>query len=146
MKKVGIAVLCALIVGTLFGVFFFHDVNRNIKEVIGAEAVVYAFQVGVYTNKDNAIKEAEKYESGRVVLDEELYRVYIAIVKSEEARDKLKKYYDEQKIEYYIKKINVGGDFLNQLNKYEDLLLASNREVYVYINKEILERYSEVIV
>ncbi len=146
VKKVAIAVGCALLLGIGFGIFFFKDASQDIKEALGTEAMVYAFQVGVYTNKENAIVEAKKYESGKVILDEELYRVYIAMVKSEEARDKLKQYYDEQNIEYYVKKINVKGDFLNMLNKYEDLLLASNQEVYTYINKEILANYSDVVI
>lgn len=146
MKKIMLVILTALGLGVFFGYYFFNDLDQGIKKVLSNDDIAYAFQVGVYTNYDNAVEKAEEFISGKVISDEELYRVYIAIVKNEELVDKLRAYYDDAKIDYYVKRINIGGEFWADLNKYEELLLHSNSKIFDTINKEILNLYSEVVV
>ena len=57
-----------------------------------------------------------------VVLDNDIYRVYIAILKDETLIDNLKDYYDSLGINYYLKAINVSSKTNNIIDNYESLL------------------------
>ena len=55
---------------------------------------------------------------------------------------KLKDYFDEQKIEYFLKKETLNDKkFLNKLQEYEELLNSSKKETYSTIIKNILKTY-----
>lgn len=122
MKKTIISIFLAMIVGFAFGFFFLKKFNtETITEVSNIKSQVYAFQIGVYKNKDNALNAANT-NKGIVVLDNDIYRVYIAILKDETLIDNLKDYYDSLGINYYLKAINVSSKTNNIIDNYESLL------------------------
>ena len=84
----------------------------------------------------------QKYNSSIIIKDKEYYRVIIAIAKNESSIIKLKDYFDEQKIEYFLKKETLNDKkFLNKLQEYEELLNSSKKETYSTIIKNILKTY-----
>ena len=84
----------------------------------------------------------QKYNSSIIIKDKEYYRVIIAIAKNESSIIKLKDYFDEQKIEYFLKKETLNDkNFLNKLKEYEELLNSSKKETYSTIIKNILKTY-----
>ena len=84
----------------------------------------------------------QKYNSSIIIKDKEYYRVIIAIAKNESSIIKLKEYFDEQKIEYFLKKETLNDKkFLNKLPEYEELLNSSKKETYSTIIKNILKTY-----
>ena len=109
MKKTIIMIILAIGVGFTFGFLFLKKFNtETITEVSNIKSQVYAFQIGVYKNKDNALNAANT-NKGIIILDNDIYRVYIAILKDETLIDNLKDYYDSLVINYYLKAINVSS-------------------------------------
>lgn len=122
MKKTIIMIILAIGVGFTFGFLFLKKFNtETITEVSNIKSQVYAFQIGVYKNKDNALNAANT-NKGIVILDNDIYRVYIAILKDETLIDNLKDYYDSLGINYYLKAINVSSKTNNIIDNYESLL------------------------
>lgn len=122
MKKIIIMIILAIGVGFTFGFLFLKKFNtETITEVSNIKSQVYAFQIGVYKNKDNALNAANT-NKGILVLDNDIYRVYIAILKDETLIDNLKDYYDSLGINYYLKAINVSSKTNNIIDNYESLL------------------------
>ena len=122
MKKTIIMIILAIGVGFTFGFLFLKKFNtETINEVSNIKSQVYAFQIGVYKNKDNALNAANT-NKGILVLDNDIYRVYIAILKDETLIDNLKDYYDSLGINYYLKAINVSSKTNNIIDNYESLL------------------------
>ena len=122
MKKTIIMIILAIGVGFTFGFLFLKKFNtESITEVSNIKSQVYAFQIGVYKNKDNALKEAN-INKGIVILDNDIYRVYVALLKNQVLINNLKIYYDSLGINYYLKAINVSNKTNNIIDNYESLL------------------------
>lgn len=142
MKKIIITILIAIIVGIGLGIYsyqkFYEEdaipTNKSFKEV-------YAIQVGVFDSIDNANIMARKY-NGIVVLDNQKYRVYIAIISN--SLNIIKNYYDEKGISYYVRNIEVNDNFYNTLSDYETLLQAASKESFDDIIKNILREYENL--
>ncbi len=140
MKKKLIVVLLSLILGCGIAYFIFTR-----KYVDSDEAVkVKAFQIGVFTNYDNALRVADR-NNGIVVSDNDVFRVYVSILSSEEAVLKMMKYYDSIGLNYYLKEISVTPEFLNSIKNTEDLLIMSNSDTYNIINLNVLNKYEELL-
>ena len=105
---------------------------------------VKAFQIGAFTNYDNALRVAER-NNGIVVSEEEIFRVYVAILSSQDAVDIMRKYYDSIGLNYYLRDIMVDAKFLDSLKDSEKLLVSSDTEVYKVINLSVLNMYEEFL-
>ena len=139
MKKTIISIFLAMIVGFTFGFFFLKKFNtETITEVSNIKKQVYAFQIGVYKNKDNALNSATT-NKGIVILDNDIYRVYIAILKDETLIDNLKDYYDSLGINYYLKAINVSSKTNNIIDNYESLLNNCDSSNYSMVLDSMLK-------
>ena len=143
MKKYLITVLIAIFVGACLGIYSFNKFKEDdVKSVFSFNKnQAFAFQIGVFDAFENAEKLAEKY-GGLVILDNDKYRVYIAIVN--ESLNLLKSYYDEKGIAYYIRTLDVNNEFMDKLSDYETLLKVANKEEYDAIIKNILKDYKEL--
>ena len=120
----------------------FFKINSNFKL---EEKLITVFQVGVFKNKVNALSEAKKY-NGIVHEDKDYYRVYIAAYQNEKIISKMKKYYDDNGVAIYLKKIKAEDDYLNTINKYEKLLQNSNdEEIYPNLNKLLINKLEEYL-
>ena len=139
MKKTILTIVLAILIGFTFGFFFLKKFTpKTITEVSNIKSQVYAFQIGVYKNKDNAIKNATTNNS-IVVEDNHLYQVYIALLKDQTLIDNLKKYYDSIGLNYYLKAINVSYNTENIINNYELLLNNCDSSNYDMILSSMLK-------
>ena len=140
MKKFMIFVFLALVIGCSLAYFMFsRDNGLNDEKVM-----VKAFQVGVFTNYDNALRVADR-NNGIVVSDEGVFRVYVAILSDDAAIDSMRKYYDEIGLNYYLKEISVSREFLDSIKSSEKLLKDSGKEAYNVINLSVLSAYEELL-
>ena len=142
MKKVLIIILCALFLGGGIAWFLFNKIVLE-DDVLSNDEVT-AFQVGVFSNYENAIRVAER-NNGIVVSDSDLFRVYVAILYADEAISKMMNYYDNIGLNYYLKKIRVSSDFIESISSSEELLLKSSSDTYSVINLSVLEQYKELL-
>ena len=139
MKKTIISIFLAIIVGFTFGFFFLKKFNtETITEVSNIKKQVYAFQIGVYKNKDNALNAANT-NKGIVILDNDIYRVYIAILKDQTLIDNLKSYYSSIGLNYYLKAINVSSKTSGIIDNYESLLKSCDSSNYNLILDSMLK-------
>ena len=125
------------------GIAYFIFSKRYLEDSEGTVRVS-AFQVGVFTNYDNALKVADR-NNGIVVSDDSLYRVYVSILSSSEAVDKMRKYYDSIGLNYYLREIEVDDDFLSNIKNTEELLIVSDSDTYNIINLDVLNKYEELL-
>lgn len=144
MKKFIITIIIAVLVGAGLGIYSFTKFNEE-KDIPVSKVnqQVYAIQIGVFDSIENANLLANNY-GGIIILDNNKYRVYLAIVSS--SLNKIKSYYDEKKISYYIRNIDVSNEFYNTLIDYETVLNVTSKENYDEIIKKILKEYEKEIV
>lgn len=144
MKKFLITIIIAVIVGACLGIYSFNKFKEeDVKTVFSINKnQAFAFQVGVFDTFENAETLAEKY-GGLVILDNEKYRVYTAIVS--DTLNLIKNYYNEKGIAYYIRTIDVNDEFMDKLNNYETVLKVIDKDEYDSIIKNILRDYKELI-
>ena len=107
MRKFLVVVSLALVIGSSLAFYMFTRDNNINEEYV----FVKAFQIGAFTNYENAIRVAER-NNGIVVNDKDIFRVYVSILKDDKAIEKMKNYYDEIGLNYYLKEIEVSKEFL----------------------------------
>lgn len=137
MKKTLKIVLFSSLLGVvLAGLFFF-----NIKDKAEAKnkPILYAFQVGVFKNKENANNYRNRFSLGKVVYDGEYYRIYIGV--TVDNKEMLASIFDKENYSYYIKELETTETVLNEIKKYDELLVKSNEENRMLIIKNMLESY-----
>lgn len=142
MKKTLLTILGAILVGFGLGLFFFKKFDTNIEALATSVKSIYAVQVGVYKNIDNAKDVANKME-GIVVLDNDYYRVYIDIIKDKEILNLREEYYKNNNINYYLKIINPSKEFITKLDDYEIILknTSISADKIRIVREKILKEY-----
>ncbi len=139
MKKTLMMIILAVIVGFSFGYLFLRKFNNEvITEVSSIKSQCYAFQIGVYRNKENALKTAND-SRGIVILDNDFYRVYIALLKDENLIESLKSYYDTKNVNYYLKAIDISDKTSSILDNYEIILKRTSIDNYEAIIENMLK-------
>lgn len=143
MKQI-LTVSLAVFVSILIGSIFMHiSTEETDIPVMNETKNIKAFQVGVYTNAENATKEAE-LKKGIVVQENEYYYVYVAILGEQINIDKMTSYLNQNSIYYYIKDINVSEDFKQELFSLENMMFTTTSEVaFLQLNTKILESYGD---
>lgn len=132
-------IMLAVIVGFSFGYLFLRKFNNEvITEVSSIKSQCYAFQIGVYRNKENALKAAND-SRGIVILDNDFYRVYIALLKDENLIESLKSYYDTKNVNYYLKAIYISDKTSSILDNYEIILKRTSIDNYEAIIENMLK-------
>lgn len=137
MKKTLKIVLFSSLLGVILaGLFFF-----NIKDKAEAKnkPILYAFQVGVFKNKENANNYRSRFSLGKVVYDGEYYRIYIGVTVNN--KDLLASIFDKENYSYYIKELEANDTILNEIKKYDELLVKSSEENRLLVIKNMLESY-----
>ena len=142
MKKTLLTILGAILVGFGLGLFFFKKFDTNIEALATSVKSIYAVQVGVYKNIDNAKDVPNKME-GIVVLDNDYYRVYIDIIKDKEILNSREEYYKNNNINYYLKIINPSKEFIDKLDDYEIILknTSISADKIRVVREKILKEY-----
>lgn len=138
MKKI-LKILFVLILGIIAGYYFS---NKKIFNVF--DQSYKAFQVGVYTDISIANTYKTKYNNAIVVKDNELYRVYVAILKDNKNIEDMCSYLNRNNIEYYIRNIEIKDKNLkNKIKEYESIMNSDSQIVFLEVNKMIMESYEE---
>ena len=141
MKKL-LKSIFVFIIGILIG-YYINDTYK-IKELF--ESKYKAFQLGVYTDYSTANTYSKKYKDSIIIKDNELYRVYAAILKEQNNIDIMSKYLNNNNITYYIKEIEINNKELEKsIKEYETIMNTDNEIVFLEINKMIIEKYKESI-
>ena len=142
MKKTLIIILIAIISGIVMGFIFYQ--RFEINEVVFAKQdySAKAVQVGVFSKLDNALSIKDLYD-GIIVNDENLYSVYINIIKDQEVLSIMKEYYNELGINYYLKDIEISKEFNDILDDYEIILKNQDISNYSLTINSILKEYSK---
>ena len=140
MKKFLLFAFVAILIGGGFALDIFKD---QVVATDTTETTVSAFQIGVYKNYDNAYKVAVR-NNGIVIKEEDLYRVYIALVNKRDSISLLSNYYESIGLSFYLKEITVKKEFIDYMNRYEEMLISSSSDQYKEINLNILNKYVEI--
>ncbi len=138
MKKTLKIICFSSIVGVLLaGLFFF-----TIKEKAEAKnkPVLYAFQVGVFKNLENANSYKNRFSSSKIVYDGEYYRIFIGI--TIDNKEYLSTLFDQKKYNYYVKEIETTEEFAEEIKKYDALFKKSSEESQTQILIKMLESYT----
>lgn len=139
MKKI-IKSLIVLIIGIFLG-YYFNDTYK-IKSIFTNK--YKAFQIGVYTDYNTANTYSKKYKDSIIIKDNELYRVYLSILRNKNNIENMSKYLNKNNIEYYLKDIEIKDkNIIKELKEYENLMDSNNEIVFLEINKIIMEKYKE---
>lgn len=139
MKKL-IKSVVVFVVGIIFGYYICS--SNELTKIFSSS--YKAFQVGVYTSLDAANTFRTKYKDSIVIKDNELYRVYVSILKDSNNIESMKKYLDSNNISYYLKDVEINNkDIKKEINEYESIMDNNNEIVFLEVNKMIIEKYEE---
>lgn len=138
MKKI-LKILFVLILGINAGYYFSNNKIFNVFD-----QSYKAFQVGVYTDISIANTYKSKYNNAIVVKDNELYRVYVAILKDDKNIKDMCSYLNRNNVEYYIRNVEIKDKNLkNKIKEYESIMNSDSQIVFLEVNKMIMESYEE---
>lgn len=127
----------------LFGIFLGYYVCET-KPLVLFKTNYKAFQVGVYTSIDVATTYSSKYKNAIIIQDNELYRIYVAILKDKDNIESMSRYLDSKGIDYYLKDLSIDDKNLKKtITEYENVMSNENEIVFLEINKMIMEKYKE---
>lgn len=149
MKKGMFTIFLCVIIGLFLGTYAFDKLGENGTKKVSANVLtnqsVYAFQYGVYSNKDN-LKSLNGIKYTYEYLNDKYY-VYVGMTKNEKNIEKLKKYFESLNYPIYVKEIEVNGEFAENLKQY-DLLLdeAVQNESIKTIQESVIAKYEELAI
>lgn len=146
MKKYLKILIVASLLGGILAFLFFKDLNKEVIAITTKDNNIYIFQVGVFKNLDNANNFTNNFTTSLIYQDEEYYRVIVGIASNNKNKEKLEKYFEEKKINYYIKQKRVDKNYLKDIKEYEDVLIKTDKdEVIENVNSSILKEFNNYL-
>lgn len=143
MKKI-MPYIISLVLGTIFGYLVFDKTDFDIKEVFGDYEEVTGFQLGVFNDLKVAEEFKNKYTPSVIIKDDDVYRVYYSILKSDEPITKMEDYLSNKEISFYKKTITINDvDLISAIHTYENGITKGNDKVIENINNLIMASYKE---
>lgn len=128
MKRYFKILSICIILGGIIAFLFYRDINNEVRAVVKKEEIVSLFQVGVFKNKENALKFAKSFNTFKVIESDNYYRVIIAVCFSDNVALKLESTFKDEGISYYIKEYRVSKDVVNSIKEFESVILKSNKK------------------
>ena len=146
VRNVIIPLLVAVVLG-FYGAkisYEFYQVKKTVSEV---SHNAYAIQYGVFTNADTLKKNLSGLENYVVSQEDGKYYIYLGFTTDYKNLNKIRKIYEEDDVEVYIKEVFINNsEFVSSLEQFDILLdSVSNEDDIVSINKAILSSYDEII-
>lgn len=139
MKRI-FKIITVFIIGIICG--YYVNTNIQIKNIF--KPCYKAFQVGVYTDYEVANLYSTKYNNSIIVKDNELYRVYVAILKNQKNIEDMITYLTNKDIDFYLKDIRVENiDVKKEIENYEAIMNNESEIIFLEINRKIMETYKE---
>ena len=100
------------------------------------------FQIGVYTDLSSAEKIRDKYAGSLLIKDEELYRVYYAILHNDKNIQLMERHLQEENINYYLKELEINDmNIISEISSIESLMDDASDSLFLELNKKILTSY-----
>ena len=146
MKKNILCIILAIISGSILGKMTFDRYEKiDVKNVIKLNNNVYMLKYGTYNSKEDMKENIVDIQRYIYIQKDNKYNVYVAVAKSKESINKLKKIYSK---DYEIEKINISNnEFIQNLDEYEKLIKTTNDiETLNVIENEILSCYEKMVV
>ena len=148
MKKTIIYIFLAGISGIILGRLTFNKYeNLTVENTIKLDDGVYMLKYGIYDSFDLMINDMSSIERFVYIKENEKYKVYIAISKSMDNINKIKKIYDNKNYNLEIERVNIdNNEFILNLDEYEKLLDACEDEksILIVVN-QILSCYEKLV-
>lgn len=142
MKTYMKIIIFSVIIGTILAIFFYKDIKKEVNAITRRDDIIYIFQVGVFTNVENALEFQKEYDYSIIYQDNEYYRVLVGVSTTSLAKEVLINYFNQTIGDYYIKEIRVNKDLINELASLESVILKTNKaEVIANINKSMLKTF-----
>ena len=140
MKRYIRLLLFASFLGIILGIFFYNDINNEVRAIANKENILYVFQAGVYKEYDNALNMINCINVGKIYHDKNYYRVIIGITSNSSNKDKLITYFKNNNINYYLKEMHVNKSVINDLDSYELVLSKTDKkDIIDNINERMLD-------
>ena len=146
MKKQIILGIILLTIGLIIGTKI-YEANTALTSVFQEGKTYYFIQEGVYSSKVILDENTKNIDVKVIDEKESKYYVYLGITKSETIATKLKKLYEEEGYQIYIKEIKLTNEeFDSNLTQF-DLLINSteDKDEILTIEEVVLANYEEII-
>ena len=148
MKKTILWILLAGISGIILGRLTFNKYeNLTVENTINLDDGVYMLKYGIYDSFDLMINDMSSIERFVYIKENEKYKAYIAISKSMDNINKIKKIYDNKNNNLEIVQVKIDkNEFILNLDEYEKLLDACEDEksILIVVN-QILSCYEKLV-
>lgn len=139
MKKVMTFLLTVVVIGGITSLYYYSLVQSKVDV-----KVISVFQTGVFSNYNEALLASDS--KSKIFYDGKLYHVYDSIVSDEQSKEKMIDFYTTNNIDYYVKTKYVEDDVYNNINKYSELIKMSDDDTLKVINKQMIEKFGDIIV
>lgn len=147
MKKTLTFGLLFLIIGFIIGNYLYGDIKENLQATFGEGEIYYFLQEGVYSKKEIMEENIKNMDIKAVDFKNNKYYVYMGITKDQTIASKIKKIYEEEGYQIYIKEITISSDeFSNNVDQF-DLLIKNTeqKDEILTIEEVVLANYEEII-
>ncbi len=143
MKRMIVAILGVVLVGTLFG-----TVLRKKEEAYDSlqeENLVYFLSLGNFATQEEAEQKSDAYAAKMILKEDGKYDVYVGLTQDEENLDKIKSVFSIEKL--IVREMCINNDeFLSELKQYDILLKNTEvKEEIVSILKSVFSTYEETV-
>ena len=147
MKKTLILGITFILLGIVVGTILRGEYQEEILDVFGTRKNYYFLQEGVYSTEENLEENIKNLDAKLIIEEEGKYYVYLGITQVKENAEKIKKIYEKDGYQIYIKERNISNEeFYNNVSQF-DLLIQStdNSEEILAIEEVVLANYEEII-
>lgn len=121
---------------------FYKDIKKEVLAMTKTNDTIYCFQAGVFKSLENAQKFAKNLKAYGIYKDEDFYRVILAVTKKN--KEKLKVYYEEKEIDFYIKEVTLDLNAIKKIENYDQVLEKTEQEEVLYqVNQSMIELFLE---
>ena len=147
MKKTLILGITFILLGIVVGTILRGEYQEEILDVFGTRKNYYFLQEGVYATEENLEENIKNLDAKLIIEEEGKYYVYLGITQVKENAEKIKKIYEKDGYQIYIKERNISNEeFYNNVSQF-DLLIQStdNSEEILAIEEVVLANYEEII-
>lgn len=140
MLKKSVPYVLAIILGIIFGYYIF-DGEIHLSNILNKSNYV-GFQIGVYNDLESAEKIKTRFDGSVLIQDEELFRVYYAILHNDKNIELMERHLQKENINYYLKDLEINDmSLISELSSIESLMDDASGSLFLELNKKILSSY-----
>lgn len=146
MKKLIIASFIFLSFGIVLGTKI-QNSRSSISNVFNEGEVYYFLQEGVYTSKEIMEENTKNISIKAIEKKNDKYYVYLGITKDEKIAKKIKKIYEKEGYQIYLKEVRLNNEeFSSNITQFDLLINSTEKEEEILtITEVILANFEEII-